>query len=243
MNSIPYRIFVVNFWLLMAITATAQSSLTYPDWFFNPPSAVQTAVGYVYDFTISAYQDGSNRFNGQKRVCISGQRKHYRNNYGLDFNDNIKLKPLATEWDSLWTLSYFLLDHDTIILVGTDSCLINKTIIDAEKIPKPDWVTRLPSAKGYVYGIGSGKFRRGIHHRSWSLTDENAIVNCARSVRLKSSSFLRQTTKGKHTGQEIVISEDINVTLKDVQIIKRWLDYEAMTCFSLARGKVLSPGL
>ncbi|MFC1585680.1 hypothetical protein ACFL5V_09055 [Fibrobacterota bacterium] len=222
--------------------AHTQYDLAYPHWFYYPDTGIETAVGYVYDATNSAFADGAMRYWGQKLVKVSGERKYYSWDMGHDFRDSIFLEPRLVKRDSLELIAVHKLDHDSLVLVGRKKAAVNGEIIKARNCPRPAWVTSLPKTPGFVYGLGTGKFRRGVHHRSWSLTDENAIVSCAKSVRMNYRNLLREKSLDKYSRTEHVASEKVQVTLKEAQVVGRWLDVKAKTCFSLVRARpVLSP--
>jgi len=192
----------------------------------------------VYDKGISAVEDGTMRYWGHKLVKVSGERKYYSWEWGDDLQDSITLEAKWKDRSQLKVLAVFMLDHDSLVLMGKDDYKVRKESVHAWTSPKPRWVNSLPRDSGYVYGLGTNRLKRGLHHRSWSLADENAIVSCAKTVKLKYRNLLRDTQVRKNSRLEHVASEKVEVTLKDVQIMGRWLDYKAKTCFSLARARM-----
>jgi len=195
-------------------------------------------VGYVYENAVSASQDAEKRYWGQKKVRVFGKRKFYSSREATDIQDSIMLEPRNNRKNPLNILAVYMLDGDSLVLSGEQPIHVDNNKILIKNIRKPDWIVRLPTEKGYVYGVGEGRLSRRTHHRSWSRTDENAIVSCAKAIRLEVGNLIRKTKKSEDSRVENVISEHVDVVLQDVQILGRWLDYDAMTCFSLARSKV-----
>jgi hypothetical protein len=233
----------VYFWLFFFTQdAFSQYEIIYPYWFYHPPQDVRSAVGYTLAWNVSAYTDGYQRYWGQKKVKVFGTLKYYSTESVLDITDSIFLKPLWGAPDSLLTLAYYPLDHDSLLMVGSRATQALNDIVRAEDHPRPQWVTRLPAGDGYIYAVGAGRFQRGKHHLSWSVTDENAIVSCGKAVCVTLKNLVRDKTGSSTSNFENIISIDVEVILQDVQIISRWLDFNAKTCFSLCRARYIENG-
>jgi hypothetical protein len=218
--------------------------IALPASFLKPATGQYAVTGYPIE-GITPYDDALRRWTGQRAMRVQGVRRIYEENgTRIGVQDGIVFVP-----DSfippkvLPPTDTCFIEGDPVVVMG--AATFDPSPVNASSVPKPAWVSVLPEG---LYGIGVSRFRRGMPGPSWALADENAIVSLARNISVdfahsteiatEERDFSPWATEGDASEPTTDIAktarEKLDVELSDVVIVARWLDVEAMTCFSLA---------
>lgn len=124
----------------------------------------------------------------------------------------------------------------TIILAADSTCLsapLQKNLVKSEKLPKPEWVTTLPSEKGYAHAVGMAE-RYYYETSSWNIAEQHARLNLARQKHTKLESLQKSSVI---TG-EALQRQSVAATLEGIAIVARWRDPENEILYVLSRMKL-----
>ena len=120
----------------------------------------------------------------------------------------------------------------TLVLVcyGAEGALeVDRTRVRMpEKAPK--WVRKLPRKRGYAFAVGISHL---YYHEenSWREAERAARLELARDV----LSEIRNLSKQAGGTLEYVIVTRTEATLREAQIVGRWLDRKEKACYVLCR--------
>ena len=130
----------------------------------------------------------------------------------------------------------FVDKQKTIVLAGDSStCALTellKEIVHIETIKQPEWVETIPSNPSYYFGVGSSE-EYYYESSSWQRAEQNAFMSLARTSH---SSVVSMQKKSAVESQDL-FNEDINVELRNIEIVARWRDINKKIFYVLARTK------
>jgi len=174
----------------------------------------------------------------------------------LSKNRSIKIKGgqgfLTTEAGSIWMGSDIKESYDTsgyknpLVIIDTAVCNNLLIALLAEKfyqiddilkeyrcvdeIQKPGWVEQPPENSNFLYSIGRSK-KYYYEQSSWDEAEKNARLNLARRLNIN----VKSLQKFSSYYSENIESEELKITLKEIEIIQRWRDPEQHFFYVLIR--------
>ncbi len=218
-------------------TNSPKKVTTYPHWFIHPED---TVVGYspVYFTTESSVKEGTKnaidnylKFN---YCVVMGIQTYIQTPSGLDLvydslfihvneapNDDTFLDKKFAHADTFATYN--------MIIVGYSNNPIEneKTELFAEKVP---WIESPPQDNNFHYAIGSTS-KIFSEYKAWEQAENNAIMNLARQIAMEDAIEVL-INKDQMMSK---FNEEVNVELRNIQIIERWKDPHTNTYYVLIR--------
>lgn len=218
-------------------TKSETKTAKYPHWFIYPANTI-TGYAPVY-FTAEssakeATKQAAENYMKFNHCVVMGIQTYIQSPNGLDLvydslfihveevpDDEKFLKKKFTHADTSAT--------DNMVMVAHS----NKSIDGSEQKPftdKVEWIETPPEDRESYYAIGSCS-RIFSEHKAWEEAENNAIMNLARKITLANA-------------VEILIDEDklmskfneeVNIVLKNIQIIERWKDPQTNSYYVLIR--------
>ncbi|MBN2016625.1 MAG: LPP20 family lipoprotein [Candidatus Cloacimonetes bacterium] len=201
--------------------------IKYPQWFITPHNAV---IGYgpIY-FTEessakAATQKATDNYIKFSHCLVLGTQTYIQSVKGLDLvYDSLFIHIEASPAEEGFLEKQFA-HADTF---ATDNMIIvihSNTSLSGMKdiIQFPDecvWVTTPPQDKEFLYAVGSCNSIYS-EHKAWESAENNAILNLARKISLNNAV---ETL----VNDEILMSkfdENVNVELRDIEVVERWKD-------------------
>jgi hypothetical protein len=226
--------------------STAQS---YPRWFLFPESipCSANAVGYVHT---SYYQDSAFvrafRFACEvyainQRTAITGTDAFWATEggtvkMGSEYEEQFDTAMCEQLSHRFAIVDKFVDSQLTIVLAADSTCLpalLPRDTVKSENLPKPDWVTTLPTEKGYAYAIGLAE-RYYYEASSWNVAEQHARLNLARQKHSRIESLQKSNVM---TGESLQ-RETVTATLEGIRIVARWRDPENGILYVLSRIKL-----
>ncbi|MFA6440319.1 MAG: LPP20 family lipoprotein, partial [Bacteriovoracaceae bacterium] len=137
---------------------------------------------------------------------------------------------------SLKVIDAFVDLQKTIVLSGDPlSCTPDedtKKIVSVAQIAQPDWVEKLPNDQQYYFGVGTSE-EYYYESSSWQRAEHNAFMALVRT----SHSTVVSLQKKSIVESQDLFNEDVDVLLKNVEIVSRWRDIQKKVFYVLARTK------
>ena len=238
-----------KFFLIFLTFSGMAFAQQYPKWFLFP-GEVRCSPHITFITSPATYHSDSAIAEGFKLACdllaryasmqISGGQTFWATEAGIS-SMGAKYEQhydtlLAGEYlSTLKVLQSYIDKEKTLVLVGDSSCPVNDdltSLLPLGIIKQPQWVEELPVEKGYQFGVGfSEQFYYEIS--SWQWAEKNSYMALARSTQVKMQSLQKQNTT---EGQDIR-NEEIDVYLRNVEIVARWKDVKKKIYYVLARMK------
>ena len=214
----------------------------YPAWFLEQPQGF--AVGYARNngYEAAAIREATRvaatAFAIQESVTVDGGRGSIFGPFGIvlsgDLAESFSDDRVEHYYDPERVAALQHLDGMTTVLLAT------RTLTDAEKDAVngglhqpggdyPSWVQHLPEDQnGYTYAVGMSN-RNEYEVSSWRNAERHARFRFALNAIADVSALDRD---GK-----IALVEAHNVTVRGVEVVKRWRDPRDGGCFVLARAR------
>ena len=214
----------------------------YPEWFLEQPQGF--AVGYARN---NGYKDAAMReatrvaataFAMRESVTVDGGRGSIFGPFGIvlsgDLAETVSDDRVEHYYDPERVAAFQHLEGMTVVLLAP------RKLADAEpdtddgdlRQPRgdyPSWVQHLPEDQdGYTYAVGMSN-RNEYEVSSWRNAERHARFRFALNAIADVSALDRD---GK-----IALVEAHNVTVRGVEVVKRWRDPRDGGCFVLARAR------
>lgn len=236
---------------LVLIAASACFGQTYPRWFLDPgalscrPASAGFSVSYYHEKSSDsvAFIDACTNLSRDHYFEITGGEAYWTTEAGVawmgnDFRERMDTSYFHDIVSHAKRLDSCVCGQMTIFLIGPIGCDISDSMRALVKCPsvEPSWVQDIPQNSRYYYAEGfSPKYF--YESSSWETAESNALFNLARSIKLSMEAL--QKMNGE-SGQEIM-NEDFTVTLKNVQVVRRWIDSRHGLCYVLVRMPTEEP--
>jgi hypothetical protein len=216
----------------------------YPAWFFQQGDLpCQTAVGFADPsiYRDSAIADGARNgaeaYARLKQTNLTGGQAFWATEVGTywmgsSFREEFDTS-LIVSGRKLNVLDSFVSKNIVIVLLGDGSCTKEaiRAMRTVRKPKKPEWVESLPPSREYYYSVGSAP-EYYFEKSSWAEAERLARRNLGRAV----VSDVKAMQKMGEQAQEIR-DEQLQVTLRNIQIAARWKDPQTALYHVLARMK------
>ncbi|MFA6456976.1 MAG: LPP20 family lipoprotein [Bacteroidota bacterium] len=233
--------------LTLCAAAVAQE---YPRWFLQQdqlpcrPNVVMVmrAPSLYKDSAVAlAFRTGCELLAKYTNVRISGGQTFWTteagvHSMGAHYTEVFDSSLTDQFQSSLKIIAAFVDKNKTIVLAGDSSaCVLNDELqssVRMETLPQPGWVEKLPVVTGYYYGVGSSE-EYFYEVSSWQRAEQNAFMSLARTTHSKVVSLQKKSA----IESQDLFNEDVDVQLKNVEIIARWKDLQKKIFYVLARTK------
>ena len=235
---------------LLSIAALQLSAQVYPRWFLYQDQVhcplnvvyVMRAPSLYKDSAVAlAFRTGCDLLAKYTNVSVKGGQAFWTTEAGVSSMG----ASYSEEYDSTLTDRYqstlkvidsYIDKQKTIVLSGdSSSCGMNDTLkerLSVERIKQPKWVEELPDDRSFYYGVGSSE-EYYYESSSWQRAEHNALMSLART----SHSTVMSLQKKNAVESQDIFNEDVDVQLKNVQIIARWRDVKKKVFYVLAKTK------
>lgn len=223
---------------------TSQSVPAYPAWFWETPvdSGATFAVGYARRYaridtsyayarrnslwqlvramqvTIDASQELYNQY-GQNRLIGLQEIESIDSSLASDISENFSIVDSAVVGDMVVSLAKFSGHND--FQVGTDRMMPSK---------RPQWIDAVPKDVSGIYAVGTAPLYYYEHH-SWERAEINACFQLAYTMASQIQSVNWKEKASMQTWSETKAA----IQLRNVIIVKRWLDPLNRQCYVLCR--------
>lgn len=235
--------------LLILTISLSLKAQVYPRWFLfqgevpcHPNAAAVANPSTFHRDTAVAYAflDGCEKIARYTDLEISGGQLFWEteagtyamgSNYTEQFDSSLTDGVISRSK----VLDSFVDRKKIVVLVASPSCKLDddlKEVISVRTISKPSWVEQLPEDKNYAYGVGASE-EYFYESSSWNAAEKRAYMSAARSKRIAVKAMEKQSS----IEHQDIRNEDINVVLRDVEIVARWRDVKAKIFYVLARAK------
>lgn len=220
--------------LFILVAVVSCFGQTYPRWFLDPgdlrcgPVAAGFSVPYFHASSSDsvAFADACANLSRLHYTKITGGEAFWTTEAGMywmgnNFVEEVDSAYLRDAISHAEKLDSCTTDQMTILLIAQSGCDIPDSARALTDCPEtqPGWVEDIPQTGGFIYAEGVAP-QYFYESSSWETAEKRAIFNLARSVKLSMEAL--QKMNGV-SGQEIR-NEEISVTLRDVQVVHRWLD-------------------
>lgn len=236
-----------KFILLFFLLSNASHSQQYPKWFLFPGemkcspriTVITSPPTYYRDSAIAqGFRMGCDLLARYTFMQLSGGQTFWATEAGISsmgakYEQHYDTSLVGVYLSSLKVLQSYVDKEKTLVLVGDSSCSVNEelnSLISLASLKQPAWVEELPIDRSYQYGVGfSEQFYYDIS--SWQWAEKNAYMAIARSIQVKMQSLQKLNSFEGHD----IRNEEINVTLRNVEIVARWKDMKKKIFYVLAR--------
>lgn len=218
----------------------------YKGWFLNPLDygCGNTVIGYsnrsYYGDTSAiknAFLNACENYLKQNQVYFHGGQAFWTTENGTywmgnNFTEDIDTSVIYAAVSSLKIIDTLITPDFVAVLAGDKSCM-DQNLAATENITilkAPAWITNIPEDKKYHYAVGLAP---GYYYErsSWEEAERVARRNLASNV----SSRIKALEKKTNREYQEIKNEDIAVTLKNCQIIGRWIDTKKSVFYVLMR--------
>ena len=246
-----YRALAASF-VLILVAASASFGQAYPRWFLDPGdlSCRLVAAGFSTTYYHSsssdsvAFVDACSNLSSRHYMELTGGEAYWTTEAGVAWMGNdFSVKTDTVFFRSVLThgkkLDSCVCGQMTMVLVGEGECDISDSMRALVECPasEPDWVENIPQGGSSIYAEGVAPLYY-YESSSWESAEKNALFNLARSIKV-SMEALQKMNGG--AGQEIK-NEQITVTLRNVQVVRRWRDIRRGLCYVLVRMPMTETG-
>lgn len=223
-------------------TCVARSQ-SYPYWFLHQ-GEVQCpalAVGYANpsfyrdSAIVHARRNGVENFARMHRTRIAGGQAYWSTEAGTYWMGS----NFREEFDTAFTMSSSMVVLDShnaqdfvVSLLGDSSCVIDASARVKEPVsgrPAPGWTESPPRDEGYHYAVGVAP-EYYYETSSWIEAERLARRNLARNVSLEIKSLQKVAVGGQD-----IRHEELDVTLRDIEVVARWRDVARKIMYVLLR--------
>lgn len=218
-------------------TKTTSKIIEYPQWFIYPDNTITGYAPVYFTAASSAKEATKNAIENYQKLnhcVVMGIQTYIQSPHGLDLVYDSLFIHVEEAPDDEEFLEKKFAHADTF---ATDNMVIvahsHKTISGSAPITfadRAEWIETPPEDKDFYYAIGSCS-KIFSEHKAWEEAENNAIMNLARKITLANA-------------VEVLIEEDklmskfneeVNIVLKNIQIIERWKDSQTNSYYVLIR--------
>ena len=194
---------------LRSSSLSSSQDLTYPAWFWKPPSHPDrpVAVGYAPLYfrkessLKSAVENAVQQLAKQTLVQIKGEQITLNRLHAEQFEETVADDVLNLVKASHLVLASYQTSDQFIVLAGIAEVNLNSRLVSSDSLSRPDWMSQQPKSRDFFYGVGH--FDRSLMrtHQSWHQAERNARIDLAQSMK----SYVRSLYK-EFNGQMDLIS-------------------------------------
>jgi hypothetical protein len=233
----------IAFWCIPKQQVTGQS--VYPGWFLNPglvqnnnmADACITPSYYADSSASIALQKARSNWIRDQKALIRGLNMFWATEAGTywvhtEYEEEIDSSLIMTA-NEFRVLDIYRGKKIVIVLSGDKSATVtNPSLLKCVPFPKekPKWIEDVPKDDLYVYAVGAAP-SYFYEPSSWDEATEHARKELARSILVKTSALHKNN---EFEGQE-QREENVEVVMKNFQVVKRWREEKQGFFYVLAR--------
>jgi len=221
---------------------------SFPNWFYKPGNIpVNSYCGIVE----TDYHPESSFKAAFTKACIkaalySGLKIKINQsfisavdkNYWTNFDKEVQYDTSLVSYfeNNYSVVDSFQTDKLTVVLISNSKYSLdtNLTSLSANTSVTPIWINSIPKSDQYYYAFGQAiQYYHDVS--SWEEAENSAIVELAKEKIIKINSEL---TKEKSNYSDSIVDfqkEEVETTLRKIEIIERWIDKENKIFNVLAR--------
>lgn len=218
-------------------------SQSYPYWFLHQGAVKCSplAVGYANpsfyrdSAIVHARRNGLESFARLQRTRISGGQAYWSTEAGTYWMGS----NFSEEFDTALAMSSSLVVLDSHVaqgfvtsLLGDSTCEMDPSFRGREPVagkPAPGWTESPPRDEVYHYAVGVAP-EYYYETSSWIEAERLARRNLARNVSLEIKSLQKVAVGGQD-----IRHEELDVTLRDMEVVARWRDVARKIMYVLLR--------
>ncbi len=217
----------------------------YPDWFLNPtlihcPHSVSGIAekSYLSDSAISyAISNGLRQQNINNSIDVQAETSYWGTEAGKyclwrKYEETPSNKIIDNQDFQKNTKKIFKNENLVFVLLVDSMCEVSESdarSIDVRRLVTPQWVEHIPESSIYWYAVGIAP-KYYYETSSWSQAEQEARKYLAFSKGI----FIRDVTKVSGWGESKQVLE-VNVELKNIEVIARWRDIKNDLFYCLLR--------
>jgi hypothetical protein len=217
----------------------------YPNWFLNPTfihcthSVSGTAEkSYLSDSAISyAISNGLKQQNINNGIDVQAETSYWGTEAGKycvwrKYEETPNNKMIDNQDFQRNTKKIFMNENLVFVLLVDSMCEVSESdarSIDVKRASTPQWVEHIPESSTYWYAVGIAP-KYYYETSSWSQAEQEARKYLAFSKGIS----IRDVTKVSGWGESKQVLE-VNVELKNIEVIARWRDIKNDLFYCLLR--------